>query len=312
MPNSSNEEAQNASPNLSPGRTDDILLWVTLHNSEPRYQGRSLSSWLDAWAHGHTLDQQAEAKQAIVEIGTNAVRYLLKQIRYNPSRWKKTTTIALTKLETIPIVGRTIPFSMTTDAAAVRAETAVYAFDTLGETAAYAYGDLVRLACDTTEPEISERAIRVFFMRRLSAATAAVGLLLSNAPPQIRLKALAYIGAQHDFSVIRALRPALVQNLHDQDDEVARRAASALSWLKHGESEATLSTFLEALSSATPKVRAYLIVMIASYDTAAAPAVPSVVPFLTDADPAVRKDATNFLRMIAPESLTNSNPIRVH
>jgi hypothetical protein len=240
------------------------------------------------------------------------VPYLLEWIRYTPPRWKKTTTIALTKLKTIPLVGRTIPFSMTTDAAAVRAETAVYAFDALGQTAAYAYPDLVRLACDATEPDISERAIRVFFIRRSSAATAAVGLLLSNAPPQIRLKTLAYIGAQHDFSVIRALRPALVKNLHDHDDEVARRAASDLSWLKHGETEATLSIFVEALSSATPNVRAWLIEMISSYDTAAAPAVPSVVPLLTDADPAVRKEATNFLRMIAPEALTNSNPTRVH
>jgi hypothetical protein len=133
-----------------------VLLWATLHNPEPRYQGRSLSDWLYAWDHGHTLDQQAEAKRAIVEIGTNAVPYLLERIRYKPPRWKKTTTIALTKLKTIPLVGRTIPFSMTTDAAAGRAETAVYAFDTLGQTAAYAYPELVRLACDATGPEISE------------------------------------------------------------------------------------------------------------------------------------------------------------
>jgi HEAT repeat protein len=282
-----------------------ILLWAVLRSPEPRYQGHSLSAWLHIWAFSHTVKQPEEAKQATIQIGTNAVPFLLQYIRYKPPRWKKPTTTAFRKLKDIPLAGRLIPLSMTIDEAAVRAETAVYAFDALRETAAYAYPDLARIACDSTQPEASERAIRVLILRRASA-TDAIGLVLSNAPPQIRLKTLHYVGGQHDQALLHALQPVLLQRLHDDDDEVARWAAINLTELKHTQPEAILALLLDALKSTTPKVRAVVIECISTYDTAAIPAVPSLVPFLADADPTVRKQTTNILRMIDPQALTNA------
>jgi len=288
-----------------------VLLRVLLRTSEPIHQGKPLSYWLHTWAYSPGLKEKEEAKQATLHIGTNAVPFLLQYIDYTAPRWKKTTTDAFRKLKNTPLVGRIIPGPMTLDDAAVRAETAVYVFDALGQTAAYAYTDLARLACNARKPEPSERAIRVLMLRR-SGATNALGLVLSNAPTRIRLKTLLYVLGQHDLSLLRALQPALIHCLHDPDDDVVKWAAFNLTELKNAEPEAILAILIDALNSSNFKVRTDLIKCIATYDMAAAPAVPSVVPFLTDADPGVRKEATNFLRMIAPEILTNSNPIRVH
>lgn len=281
-----------------------LIVCVTLRTPEPRYKGQSLSAWLHNYDHAHTQIEEREAKQAIVNIGTNAVPFLLQYMRYTPRPWKRSITDALAKLKGMRFAGRFIPYSMTTDAVSVRAQTAAYAFDILGPAAAYAYPDIAQLACTATDPRASELATMVLIMRRADA-TNAIGFVLSNAPPPIRMQMIGRIATQRDQRLLQAVRPALIECVRAEDEEAARWAVSTLLTLKHSQPEATLALFIECLTNAKPKVRAEAIICIATFQTAATPAVPSVVPLLTDTDPSVRKEATNMLRMIAPEALTN-------
>lgn len=55
--------------------------------SQPQYQGRSLSSWLAiSYEQGSVSDEAA--REAVLHIGTNALPYLLRWIQHEPPNWR--------------------------------------------------------------------------------------------------------------------------------------------------------------------------------------------------------------------------------
>lgn len=60
-------------------------------SDEPYYQGRALSKWLAVF-RGDVYFQQspefAQVREALLNIGTNSLPYLLKWIRYEPPAWR--------------------------------------------------------------------------------------------------------------------------------------------------------------------------------------------------------------------------------
>ncbi len=64
------------------------LITFLSRDSEPRYQGRSLSQWYVLWTKSADKAQAAEAASAIREIGTNALPTLLERLKsqYSPGR----------------------------------------------------------------------------------------------------------------------------------------------------------------------------------------------------------------------------------
>src|SRR5436190_21954088 len=68
------------------------LLWP--RDREPQYQGKSLSQWLEVYSR----DADPTAAAAVHEIGTNAVPWLLKWIRYERSDWREKVGAAIGKL----------------------------------------------------------------------------------------------------------------------------------------------------------------------------------------------------------------------
>lgn len=70
-----------------------VAYFVLKPIDEPKYQGRSLSEWLAIYRSDVYLQQTPEfeeARQAVLNIGTNALPYLLKWIRYEPPAWRET------------------------------------------------------------------------------------------------------------------------------------------------------------------------------------------------------------------------------
>src|SRR4051812_47188734 len=61
---------------------------------EPEYQGKKLSYWLEITTH----EEYVEAREAVRQIGTNALPLLLKWIRYSPWYEKKAVTTVLKQL----------------------------------------------------------------------------------------------------------------------------------------------------------------------------------------------------------------------
>jgi hypothetical protein len=281
------------------------LLALATREHEPCYKGKPLRSWLDDLAD-YSVSQREEAKQAVLQIGSNAVPSLVRYIRYSPPFGKKSAVTAFNKLSRYPITGHIIPCSLTYDVAEVRAETAIQSFHILGQAGSAAYPQLTRLACDATQPEVSTRAIKVLVFT--SGATNAVHEVLSHACPQIQFETLIYMGQQSVYFPPRVLWPDLIQLLHSGDDDVIRLAAALLVEVKHSQPEAMLAIFIDALRSPKFKVRTQALVSIETFDTAAIPVVPLVTPLLDDPDLSVRKEATNFLRMFAPAAFTTPQP----
>src|SRR5437762_2441235 len=58
---------------------------VLSRSGEPAYGGRRLSEWVDGYA---TRYPNSESDEAIRQIGTNAIPYLLKWIQYETPGWK--------------------------------------------------------------------------------------------------------------------------------------------------------------------------------------------------------------------------------
>jgi len=71
-----------------------IMASMVFHESEPTYHGVSLTSWLcayDSMATGRrsSPQQKQEAAEAVRQIGTNALPWLLKWMRYEPAPWRQ-------------------------------------------------------------------------------------------------------------------------------------------------------------------------------------------------------------------------------
>ena len=66
------------------------LAVVLLPSWEPSYEGKRLSEWVDSYSYSIDRGQYTpkQRDQAILGIGTNALPYLLKWIRYERPAWK--------------------------------------------------------------------------------------------------------------------------------------------------------------------------------------------------------------------------------
>jgi hypothetical protein len=61
-----------------------IVLFFLLRSSEPSYQGKRISAWLDDWAAKKTVDYPA----ALRHVGSNALPYAVRNLALNDSRWR--------------------------------------------------------------------------------------------------------------------------------------------------------------------------------------------------------------------------------
>jgi hypothetical protein len=129
-----------------------VIAYSLLHQSdEPEYHGRRLSEWL-VW---RTQADFYKAETAVRAIGTNAVPYLLKWIKYEIPPWR----ISLDK-KVPAFVNRGPIRGWIQGRASWLAFYAPDGFRFLGTNAVSAIPELEVLMKDTTKPERSGRAIR--------------------------------------------------------------------------------------------------------------------------------------------------------
>ena len=281
-----------------------LLACNFLHEREPSYQGRSLSSWLHIYSTSVSQPERNEARQAILQLGPNAIPSLMRWMRYSPSAWKRISIPVFQALYRSP-AKVIVPDALIIDNSAYLAEKAALGFELLGHTAEPALPGLAELASDSSHPERSARAMRTLITMR-PVGNSAIRQVLSGAVSQTRLNTLRYIAGVHDQSMTRDLLPDLIQCLRGSDGQVARCAAFIITEQKHREPDATLTILLDAKNHADPHVRAEVIKCIATFERGAISAVPSLMQSLLDCDLTVRKEATNALRHIAPETFANA------
>ena len=121
-----------------------LLVSGVFRDREPEYGGKRLSEWVRKfWAPPYTnySAQTAEAKDAIHQIGTNALPYLLKWVGYERPAWK-----AKLYEVTNPIMGFFNPSFLMTDEKDIRlARAAVNALIALGRDAGGGVEELTQL-----------------------------------------------------------------------------------------------------------------------------------------------------------------------
>src|SRR5260370_14231730 len=61
-----------------------VVLFLLLPPPEPRYQGRTITAWLDDWA----AKKGQDFPSALQHIGTNALPYAVRNLALNDSRWR--------------------------------------------------------------------------------------------------------------------------------------------------------------------------------------------------------------------------------
>jgi hypothetical protein len=120
------------------------------HHWEPRYKGRTLSYWLERSGNNAVLDRppDQEATTAIRTIGTNALPFLLRWIRYEPPFWSEAARKRLPETIKTNYLGWTIMYGR----GRTRAELAALGLCILHTNANSAIPELRRLVEDRTHP----------------------------------------------------------------------------------------------------------------------------------------------------------------
>ncbi|MCX6929420.1 MAG: HEAT repeat domain-containing protein [Verrucomicrobia bacterium] len=149
---------------LSSGFTAAAALIITLcRDPQPYYNGRSLQEWIKVYARPdwYSPGAQADAEKAIVQIGTNAIPFLVKWIAYKPHP-SRTKQFAATIIPMLPLVRDFPPakhWLYGGDPREFRANAAAEAFDIFGPSASFAIPELAKLAHSSTDPGPADRAV---------------------------------------------------------------------------------------------------------------------------------------------------------
>ncbi len=277
------------------------LGWRRSASEGPTYEGRSLSAWLghvDPPRQSHpdrTSPFFLQTSNAIVQIGTNGLPFLLEWIRYKPSR---TLIVVGSAIEEVSL---RVPSTPLGDAIVDRtlrgirrAERAEVAFEILGPSAASCVNELSSIANDPGNPAAATRA--TLALRVVGPAAYPVLLRIAsatNAPNRwIAINALGVMGTNAASAV-----PMLIQTLADSGGDYARTAAHTLGRIAL-EPESVIPALIFALQHQDALMRWAAADSLAAFGTNAFQAVPALQLALADQNQYVREAASNALQVI--------------
>jgi len=209
-----------------------VAVWFAFlrPRDEPKYQGRYLSEWLDAYRLSFPsvgrisdgTDFQA-AESALRAIGTNALPCYLKWIRYAPPAWQKGLRERLPSwIRDNRLVGDWLG-----NAAEQRARYSYLGFTFLGTNAASAIPDLEVIMKDRTKPKTSLEPIRALsFIGEPALPALQAAFADTNAPNRRYVFQCVWQMAENGY--VNATRGILASALNDVDPLVRRDATNAV------------------------------------------------------------------------------------
>ena len=132
-----------------------VLVMVVDRLGEPSYGGRRLSQWVEEYVTDRTPNSRDRRDSAVRHIGTNAIPYLLRWIRYETPVWKSKLYGALN-----PALKTVVPACQLTDEKnKLRADGTVFALIALGADAQQILPELSKVASDPiSAPAVAVRA----------------------------------------------------------------------------------------------------------------------------------------------------------
>jgi len=310
--------------------------FLALRTREPAYQGRRLSEWLNDlpvaggypvaenertrakelalqlgtnapdWlvsiseTLGQIPEKEPRARDAVRQIGTNAIPALLRMLQYKQSPLKRTLARIISKQSFV---------RFHISAAHVRPMFALSGFFALGSEAKSAIPELVALLHNGKDGTVAHYA---------GLALAGLG---PEALPQLTFAStngdrLAQNGAVNGLflagpvgplaSESHRVAPVLITCLNDPDASIRGSAASALGQMLT-EPESVVPALIETLQGdRSSDVRLRAADSLGGFKSRAKPAAPALLNALNDQDPNVRYITGEALKQIDPEAATKA------
>ena len=277
----------------------------------PRYKGKSLLQWiasyepevLPLYRFEVRTDISREDVQAVRAIGTNALPSLLHWIDYEPpDRTAKQAVLrTLERLPSFLFPDRFRRAKFWNDSAEVRSRRAMIGFKMLGPIGAPAIPELTRLSCVSTGDMTCFRAIVSLVSIGSTALPALKKVIESTNTAAISPFFAATAFDESGTNAVLMLKDCL----ENRNPYIAFTAAHYLARRK-AEPTVVLRRLTKFMEYPDRHIRADAIEYAAEYGDLARTIIPELVKALEDQDSTVRNEATNALKIIAPEILTNT------
>jgi len=199
-----------------------LLAVFAFRTTEPRYAGRALSQWVRGYVESGLLPNDrasAERDEALRQIGTNAVPFLLSWIQYETPPWKYRVYHLVN-----PILARLgISKGLDDRKLEYQAVGAVWAFKALGDKADYALGDLEKLFNDPAHQLAARRAAMVLVRRGIPTP---VPLLMAVTNQQVHVSTRSFLITMLTRSPVGDEVAAVLQQLLLDPNPIIRSEAT--------------------------------------------------------------------------------------
>jgi hypothetical protein len=282
-----------------------VLIWPG--EKEPEYQGKRLSEWLDVYLPHFQSDlyrgmpELRGSAAAVRQIGTNAIPFLLKWVRYDRPAWRDRLIVAANRIQ-MPRDRKAAVIGALEDSREHRAELARVGFYILGSEASSAVPALAEVMNRPASPTAACNATYSLSYCGKDALPALIAVFTNRALPS---KPRCWAG--FSMSQSEGIRtnagpwvPAVVKCLEEKDIRVSGAAAVVLGYWAL-EPKAAVPALTESLRDTG--LRATAAWALGEFGTQAQSAVPSLLTFTNHPDARVRKMVVDALAKIAPEAL---------
>jgi HEAT repeat protein len=244
-------------------------------------------------------EQADQVRDAIQQLGTNAVPSLLIWLNYEPPIFRYHLTPICQRLPRIIGLNRYVQRLLIDRQAEARAIQSEQALPILGEAAAPAIPELVRRASAPWSPYSMRRGSALTTLANLGApATAPLAVQLSSpggAADKEVIFCVSLIGTN-----ARPLVPLLIKNLNHTNWTAALYSAVALGNLRL-EPQLVVPALTNSLNHPRSDVRTESAFALAKFGLTAKDALPALTNALNDPDPQVRTNAARAIEQIVPE-----------
>ena len=263
---------------------------------EPYYRGKSLSQWINVYLSSYGgSPEENEAEEAVRAIGTNGIPFLIRCIGYETPPWKRQFHWMVNGT-----IGHIKPSWILTDDMKDKQMYAVMAFvilESSAEPAVPALNEILNTGGEFSS-FLATKALGSIGKPALEALLAA---LQSDREP-VAIQASSVIGelGTNGWPAV----PILLNQLDDQRKAIRIRAVVALGELRH-QPEIVVPA-LTNFFGRWPEAHYCTLEALGQFGTNATSALPTIIATLSNQNGGARDAATNALREIAPEMLTNA------
>jgi HEAT repeat protein len=264
-----------------------LAIVLIIGPAEPSHQGKPLSFWLEEIGDNKPETNRDDARQAIRAIGTNAIPWLIADLRLDEPKWKRVLMQWMLKQPLVKVNYRT------PDA---RSSQAAWAFQALGAIARPAIPELVKML--DRNPGWVPAALSWIGVDSVPALVNA----LTHTNPYVRANAsTALANAVSAGGIPRtapvAAVPLWLEQLKDNDANLRSHAAWGLGTIRE-QAELCVPALMRSLDDPSPAVQNASAKSLQDFGPAATEALPKLTNPFSSPNPNIRQAVAGALGAI--------------